>query len=390
MKILIIGSDQRNDLIHPFVENHSFEEVYYIEYKSALKRNKKIIQDLVFWEDFTHAYHLINTLKPDKIIFYAIEELKHVAVKIAAKKMNIACIHLEHGLRNKDLKSENSPEIILGITKKISLPIRFLLTTFYFKTFLRSPPPSQLFMLKFFFVRHTSRIIDIGKKMPENKFLKMDLYISFSEYIFEHLSEEIHISKDTANVTYIGFIGYDKILRNPQKINEKKVVFIDQPLHEQNLFGWTEKNKTEFLIALKKKIEDLNYEFFIKPHPSSDRTIYEENNLKTEDQLVKILDAQVFIGFISTMLLPLSGLSNRIVVCIEKHPKNSELKKSFLLVENNLALGVNSPSEINLDVSLLENHLKEKEIGLKKLLPYYLYKVDGEAKERLTNAILNN
>jgi hypothetical protein len=60
------------------------------------------------------------------------------------------------------------------------------------------------------------------------------------------------------------------------------------------------------------------------------------------------------------------------------------------LVENNLALGVNSPSEINLDVSLLENHLKEKEIGLKKLLPYYLYKVDGEAKERLTNAILNN
>ena len=123
---LIIGDYLRKDLLVPFQGMKTKCNLFFLEYyqqENVINDNYKEYGKIIFWKEFKNAFQLIETNKIDKIIFYAFESYNHIAIRAAAKQLNVKTYHLEHGFRNYDnlnkqesnsLKKNNSDLIILG------------------------------------------------------------------------------------------------------------------------------------------------------------------------------------------------------------------------------------------------------------------------------------
>jgi len=53
-----------------------------------------------YWTDYITPYTLLKKIKPDKIVFFEIIDLRQIALIIAARSKNIKTLYLEHGAAN--------------------------------------------------------------------------------------------------------------------------------------------------------------------------------------------------------------------------------------------------------------------------------------------------
>lgn len=395
--ILIIGDYSRKDLLYPFKLLIGKINMYFLTYYSAKElpsRDASQYGTILFWNEYSSGLELIKKLKIKKIIFYEYETFNNIALRAAAKELGIKCCHLEHGYRDYDLlkKLDKNPKTVKQIVFKIyffNYLKLFFISRFYYNTYKKCNNELKKQLLLFYKTRSSYGILSTFKKI-DSPLLKLDFYINFSSENFKYFRTKHHLKDNFKHFKLIGFPQFDNVpmaAKSNLNFNSNKLLFIDQPFLEQNLFGWTPKHKFSFLTELQELATTLKLKLIIKPHPINDNSFYD--NLDCEIINENIFDNYSYsyvIGFNSTLLFPLATIPNTLLICLNSHPEPFQSIENNIFVKNKVAIGLNQLSDLSRKSLKTKVLAKDRKSFVKK----YLYKFDGRSKSRLTKIILSS
>ena len=395
--ILIIGDYSRKDILSPFKLLIGKINMYFLTYYSAKElpsRDASQYGTILFWNEYSSGFELIKKLKIKKIIFYEYETFNNIALRAAAKQLGIRCYHLEHGYRDNifELSDEYMNSEIEKIIYKIPFVSYFKLffrSRFYYNTYKKCNNELKKQLLIFYKTRSIYGILSTFKKI-DSPLLKLDFYINFSSENFKYFRTKHHLKDNFKHFKLIGFPQFDNVplaAKSNLNLNSNKLLFIDQPFLEQNLFGWTPKHKFSFLTELQELATTLKLKLIIKPHPINDNSFYD--NLDCEIITENIFDNYSYsyvIGFNSTLLFPIATIPNTFLICLNNHPEPFQIIENNIFVKNKVAIGLNQLSDLSKKSLKMKVMAKDRKSFVKK----YLYKFDGRSKSRLTKIILSS
>ncbi|GAB2530959.1 polysialyltransferase family glycosyltransferase [Rufibacter soli] len=408
-RLLIVGDYNRRDFVEAFGKCKNEFEFYFIEYalSSEIKTDfHKEYGQALFWKDFSDAFSLLKKIKPEKVIFFFIESFNHVALNVACKNLQIPTYHLEHGFREYKLETalisnyappslaKNSLKGIL--LKALAIKDAFAKVKtklFFFRTVFKTSGKEKEFLRLFYNIRQANNVFHTFKKI-KSPYRTADIYLSYSPAIFQAHVKEDHLLPGHP-VRYIGMSEFDDWINiKPSEIEEKNIIFIHQPLSGQGFLGWTQAFESTFIAEFTRFCEENGYKLLIKKHPYDYSSIWnqalEEGKaelIASEDFLKKVTKTKIFVGFFSTMLIPVAALPHTVLFTFEGHPQNDLLPSEFLV-----ASGVSEPFY---DFRELEAKLKEiatiekvQKANKAGFINSWMYKFDGDAGKRLRNILV--
>lgn len=407
IKILLVGDYNRSDFLFVAKQLHKQAKFYFIEYlnKKELK-NEECLKygDVLFWKDFSDAYDLLENINPDKVLFYFIESYNHVALNVAAKIMNVPTYHLEHGLRGSVSFSKNisgsvkrSPKKNILRLMKNNQPLviwdKILNRRFFSNTIKESTGEARSFLKEYFEIRSKHSTLETWQKL-QNSLRLPGSYISYSPSVFR-FHKELDLLPDNYPVYFTGVPGFDNFFKwkNLENPNEN-VLFIDQPLHEVGLMGWTREYKLSFLEEIAHTITNHGKKLYIKPHPWNDSGIYDKIVKRKgvvifTDQWEDVIpEINTVIGFSSTLLMPFMAMDQICCFTLELHPKTGDLPYSQFLLESGACHAVNNIKEFSIKLKERECWHQKQRYLKEQFISDLLYKFDGRSTERLKNILL--
>lgn len=407
-KLLLVGDYNRNDFIYVAKLLAKEVEFYFIEFlnNKDLKNNDCLqYGKVIYWKDYKSAYDLLEKLKPEKVLFYFIESFNHVALNVACKVNQITTYHLEHGLRfslayyelanNSVSVEKQNVSFIIRLNNIANSIDKFKNRQFYKNTILKSPKKERLFLEKYFDIRSCNSIFHTFKVLKNNLRLP-DQYISFSPIIFNY-HKELEELPDSYSVNFIGIPQFDEFVKwKYLKNTGSNILFIDQPLHEQPIYGWSKEGKIDFLQSLSNCVTSLGRKLFIKPHPLNDISIY--NSVK-ENSMVELIhsewdnvvtDINTVLGFSSTLLLPFMGMDHICCFTWEQHPVMIDEPYSQFLINSNACKAVFNFDELKLNIQNRIQWYTLQKSNKDQFIKKYMYKFDGKSSDRLKNILLSD
>ena len=406
-KLLLVGDYNRNDFIYVAKLLAKDVEFYFIEFlnKKELKNNDCLqYGKVIYWKDYKSAYDLLEKLKPEKVIFYFIESYNHVALNVACKVNQITTYHLEHGLRFSLAYYELGNNSVSVEKQNVSFPIRlnnisnsldkFKNRQFYKNTILKSPKEERLFLEKYFSIRSCNSIIHTFKVL-KNILRLPDQYISFSPIIFNY-HKELEELADNYPVNFIGIPQFDDFVKwKHLKNSGSNILFIDQPLHEQPIYGWSKEGKIDFLQSLSHCVTSLGRKLFIKPHPLNDISIYHSVKENSMVELIHsewdnvVTDINTVLGFSSTLLLPFMAMDHICCFTWEQHPVMIDEPYSQFLINSNACNAVFNFDELKLNIQNRDHWYPLQKSNKDQFVKKYMYKFDGKSSDRLKDILLS-
>lgn len=316
--ILLIWWYERKDFMEVLKKLKDDYNVILLYYFS--KSHEKLDQfpdyglESVYWNDFTSAQHLIQTVKPHTIIFMGLSSLLPMTLNIVAKSRNIPTILLEHGLRDfqnsirRDLAGTRSKEQkgeehhkIYSQNKKRNL--QFLINSIRPNNFL-----SVLKLGKFLFLKRSlPEFLALSKvkfksRRPTFYFVPSTYYIEQYKFLDGAVPTEFK---------FIGNLFLDDVIKSiniKEKKNLNYFLLIDQPLNKP-----MEESKKLFLSNLNEFALNNKCKLLIKLHPRSYNAppLIEHENieyLKHVDDIARLMvESTKCYGFFSTLILPIIG-----------------------------------------------------------------------------------
>jgi len=408
MVILFCGiSFNRKDILKTFEPISKEADVFFIEnFKPEDITNSYIysLGNVLFWNQYKDAFQLLEEVKPDKLVFVLLDNYYHFALYAAAKKKSIPILYLDHGIRFEE-EFENLSQ--LETSRK----------TTGFQRIKKSNPFVWLSFLKNLFFRNTTRLLDKteatlmrsifffrGKNIHPT-FMRAfgenfipDHFIIYSPTTWRFYKKFFSITNDDGiRVTYTGIPSLDTFIsyKFHEKEKRKGVLFIDQPLHEQNLLGWTKVNKYQFLKDLDRVVTKCGHYLVIKPHPWNE-DIYTALEKETQIQIIRseikkeMIESEIsFVGsFNSTLLLPFCAMEEIVTFCMENHPSPVSPSISAGITKYKTAVELKETEHLT---SLLTDEKKYLELKNKNI-PFFiqdvLYAFDGYSSTRMIKAIL--
>lgn len=401
-RILLVGDYNRSDFLHLAKLFHSEIDFFFIEFVNQyFLKNKECLKygQVLYWKNYKHAYDLLNKIRPEKVIFYFIESYNHVALNVAAKTYGIHTYHLEHGLRFKidvRIKEMSYLERFFDKIKKIAqlqyLYDRYASRMFFRRTVKDSSKQEKEFLNFYYSVRKGNSIHATFEKI-KNPLRLPDWYISFSPIIFS-FHKLIEKLPDNYPVYFTGIPFFDHFAKwKTLKGHGENVLFIDQPLVEQKLMGWTIKYKWVFVMELITIIHALGKKLYIKPHPWNDKSIYETlsgNVIVLEDEWETVVpNINTVLGFSSTLLMPFMAMDHITCFTLEMHQWKLEMPYSIFLLKSGACHAVNDFEGLSQKLNELEKwHVKQTHFK-EQFIKDYMYKFDGNSSRRLKNILLD-
>jgi hypothetical protein len=413
-KIVIVGDYNRSDFLLVARLIYKEADVYFIEYlnESYLTSNECLkYGDVLYWKNFSDAYDLLEKIKPDKIIFYFLETYNHVALNVACKVKQVPTYHLEHGLRfslsfykavnNKFKESiKSTPGYLKYVSKFNELAnIRVIYDKyrnrqFFKRTQFKSPLAENHFLGEFFKIRSQNIIFDTFQQLKSSLRLP-DSYISFSPIIFNY-HKVLENLPDAYPVSFIGIPQFDPFFQWRHLSNAgNHILFIDQPFHEQQIYGWTRKDKELFLTELAHRAKILNRKLYIKPHPYNEQDFYSKV-LSTEsvelviDEWEKVVpEINTVLGFSSALLLPFMAMDHIACFTLEIHPQKIQEPYSQFLLDSEACHAASSFDDLFQKLNEREYWYIEQSNHKELFIEKYMYKFDGEASKRLKSILLD-
>ena len=340
-------------------------------------------------------------------MFYFIESFNHVALNVACKFRGVKTLHIEHGIRYFEIQeyynSSYTPPAKLKLGDKLrklagigQIWNRFKGRFFYSNTISALPKEHAEFLKAYFNIRNSTNIFETFREVRDPLRIA-DTYISFSPQIFKFHIKSDHLP-DNYPVHFIGCPSFDYLVGcDNRNGNASDILFIDNAFESQDLFGWTQQNKKEFLNELLQFSLQQKRKLWIKIHPYSNPEVYssvgkEENvGLISTDKEVKdvVSRSAIVVGFYSTLLMPLMALEHTTCFSLEMHPAKTGFKFSSFLVETGAIKEAGSWEELSQFVGQLSFHHAEQKKHKQKFIQDWLYKFDGRSGERLKNILLS-
>lgn len=405
-KIILVGDYSREDRLHVAKLLKDKADFYFIEFlnkKEVFSWKHREYGREIFWKDFSDAYDLLERIGPSRIVFYFLEAYNHVALNVAARTKGIPTYHLEHGVRffvEGAVFNYDTPKPLLK--RLLSDPVRFISNgidrfknkRFYDNTLQKSDGEARACLEEFYKIRSTHGILDTFKKV-RNTLRWPDEYISFSPLIFEFHKASENLPEDYP-VHFIGIPAFDQFAqwKNLQEVGNA-VLFIDQPMYEQKLMGWTSAYKKEFLSRLSTIVNDLGRKLIIKPHPWNDKSVYDailsnSDVVIVENDWSNVVDKiDTVIGFSSTLLVPFIAMQQLCCFTMEMHPQKGTKPFSYFFLGSGACHAVQSFEELNENLAERKTWHEKQKLAKENFVDEYMFRFDGKSSERLIGILLN-
>jgi hypothetical protein len=382
--------NNRPELLTPFSKMTDEIDFIHLYYRNRHERQKPTSPfEMIYWFDFKSPYHLLDAIKPDKVIVPGADDLLCISLIAGCRNRGIPTYSMQHGYI-----PENLEEIFIPL-KRRSFFTRSVLRDYakIFSFYLRSIKrfSLKLFIQYFLLAIAYSRKGLIILKNYDYKWRMPDFYICFTKHSGVYYIERDKIPED--KILEIGIPTFDALLQSNNKMtnskenDDKYYLLIDtsfaeykDPIDENlitrcysELESFCNKNNAH----LKIKLHPFNYEKAgLFTHPN----ICFYRNLAEDELTSMIKNAEGCFSFYSTLCVP--------IVCLKKLYQIKFFDVFFKeLVELEITPILDFHTFTAANISF--DNFKVNEHGLEKFIHKYLYKADGKATSRLKNLLLN-
>jgi hypothetical protein len=406
LKILLVVTPERKDFYDYLsaASNTDFYILWYVKKKDAeFISLPSFISGQYFWGEYTTPFSLLEKIKPDRIIFFEIIDLRQIALIVAAKRKRISTFYLEHGAAgDKETAILRWDEKGFKTHKLPYLKKRFLnffwdvFKSKLFYYFVTGEFTSLRSYLKYFFLPFKMLKGSPNKILAHNKFPERvpDFSIVFNKANFEEYALYTGITETQAGFTGVPF--FDSYYAGNLH-EENHIVYIDHPYLEERILGWTAQYHTKISEALFSFAESNKMKLYIKLHPRSEIKRWLEYKFNPENvQILQAGDftelylrAKLILGFSSSLMIGLLSARKNIVL-LGWHPQPKIFGYDFSKT------GLCHISLYPEDLLTKYKRWKEHNLTLENdsaycdFLKEYNYPFDGKATERVIKAIMTN
>ncbi len=397
--ILVVYNYNRHDFLSYFEASQGHINFYFAQFTSPLEEKNKEYKKFgkaIYWGNYSHVFHLLDTIKPGKVLFHYIESNFHILLNAACAARSIPTFIIDHGIKDvnidirlKDyyrLKRRNG--VLHRLFPLLSQAIPRLKARLYFNESLSLLPEKDRLEL------HN---LQSGKRYGLSGVLRQPTaYLAISKKTFEFHQTAGNLAHDKPYST-IGIPTFDKLAHlKPAPALQSNVLFIDQGLATMGLLGWTPKNHAHFLEEFASSCKSRGYVLHIKPHPrqaaSTWAILRRHSHVKivSDEELKEILPyTRLIVGFMSTYLLPLAAMPHTALITLENHPTGRlDVSKSF--IDAGVVHPVYDVDELNQGLDQIAELNRQQRPNKATFTEEWLYKFDGKAGERLREILLRD
>ena len=404
MRILLVSDPKRPDFHNYFLSHLRDQEIFLLWYYDQsdidydLDEYTKQGIKVIFWKSFKTPQHLIEDLKPDRIILLEIIDFWQIPLVIAAHNWKVPSFFLEHGVGN-------SVEMVLKrfselpsvqhrlkyyMRKLFSRAGKILHNRLFFLSVLKYLPKKQwpnYLKLLVYYKRYTP-LEALTKLKFRNRTPHFAVLFNRNNIAPFQLYNEI----EDSNIITEGVPFFDKYFTSSPAAKDH-LVFIDHPYLEMNLLKWSDDHHERIARVLEDFAVKRNIEIIIKLHPRSLKTNWDRYALhplislkQSEDITPEMLTSRLILGFSSTLINALIGVKKNIVLLgwhPEPHISGDDFSKSGLCHVSYL------PEDIfaRYDDWISVNRSQQNEDSFDKFIKEYNYPFDGMATQRVVRVI---
>jgi hypothetical protein len=357
---------------------------------------------IAYWTEFSTPAQLLKQLRPDRIIFFEIIDLRQIALIVQASRNGIPTFYLEHGAaghketaisRWSDITftGHKAPYLMKRMTTALPYVIRSKF--FYYSVlsgFRSAGSYRKYFLLPFKMIKGAPNKVLAHNLFRERVPLRS---IVFNEANFEEYATYTGIDHKDADLTGVPF--FDKYYR-PEISSKDYVVYIEHPYYEENLQGWTKEHHSKIAETLFRFAELKGIPVFIKLHPRSNRRLWNDYHIPSLVNIVQAgdftelyLGAKLILGFSSSLI---NGFlcAKKNVVLLGWHPQPKIFGADFSTT--GLCHVSFSPEELDQQFEAWASHNQtlEKEEGYQAFLKKFNHPFDGKATSRVIETIVRN
>jgi CDP-glycerol glycerophosphotransferase (TagB/SpsB family) len=404
MRILIVVDPERFDF-YSYLSKNSLNEYCLIwhEKESDMKISAQELplkfKNIFYWTQFGTPLQLLNVVKPDKIIFFEIIDLRQIALLVTANFKNITTFYLEHGAAgdkeaarklwwDKDLYKANKWPYF---KKRIRNLKAILQSKVFYYSVLQGFNSFRSFWKYFWLPFQMLRMLPnkaLGNNIFEERVPKFAL--TFNQVNFDQF--QIYTGCKQERLVTTGIPFFDRYFSS-DPLEENYIIYIEHPYLEQGFLNWTKEHHKKIAEALFQFAKETQTHLYIKLHPASDRNNWK--NYEFDERYVAIiqqgdytdlfLKSKMILGYSSSLITGLACAKKNIVL-LGWHPEPHIFGLDFSRA------GVCHKSLDIADLTMKveqwkENNLCENETNYITFLKKYNWPFDGKATERVFKAI---
>ena len=410
MIILFVGFPPgRRDLLKNVAGGATGADSYFLESFRPEEISDPFISTLgkvIFWRDYPDAVAILEALRPEKIVCMHIESYYHIALRLAARHLRIPVVFIDHGIRfanQATLQKQVYEARPYTLTQRIrrSRPgglLTRLYNRFFAATMKRIDPAVAKQGKKMFLTRATGTPLSLMQKHADG--LRPDAIIAYSPETMKAHAAMFQLPAGFTQVTFTGIPSLDPFApflapAAGQGSDKKSLLWIDQPMHEQKILGWTADAKLSFYRNLVRAAQAAGYVLYLKLHPWN-KPVHEqlEPEYREAIRVVADLTPELITGissagsFNSALLLGFCAMPGVATFCMEVHPVTATPAFAQELTKWGTAALLRSYEELQHLLARPEAFLEEKQARIPAFIQEAAYAMDGHASERITEALL--
>jgi hypothetical protein len=355
---------------------------------------------IVFWNQFRTPRALIKKLRPDKIVFFEIIDLRQISLIVTAKKMKVRTFYLEHGAAGDKETAKNRWQETTFVKHKVP---------YYAKRIKNST--RDIFFSKLFYYSVVGGFQSIGSyfkylalpfKMlfdPPNKVLTHTIFkervpdcsIVFNKSNYDEYALYTGISEQEALLSGVPF--FDRYFCG-DVVEHNHIVYIEQPYLEPKLLNWTKEHHKRIADNFSLFAKKTGIKVYIKLHPITDAALWQDyfsDNDRVEiiqhgDFTDIFLSSKLILGY-SSSLINAFLCARKNVVLLGWHPQPQIFGSDFS--KTGLCHVSLNPCDLNTKFEswCAHNLASENESAYEKFLLLYNCPFDGKATQRVLEAI---
>ncbi|MCB9610251.1 MAG: hypothetical protein H6716_26925 [Polyangiaceae bacterium] len=363
--------------------------------------------EVVRWQQFRSASHLLRQLRVRRIVFFELETLNQVALNAIARDAGVTTVFCDHGIQDmqisrqaRRLGTEHAPTATPLLARLLRARHRVLPAIgdrlFFARSLISARREVADFLRRYRSVRMTSTIFDTYDRIHDSRLYPTE-YLCISARNYEFHRAMNHGWSD-ARVSYFGLPEFDELSGSAAERNPQVALYVDQPYVHQDKYGWTKEAKLTFLTQISKSVTEGGFTLLARPHPREgdfwrDYAV-EIQALGIEvvsdtDRLQAMRSAGVVLGFNSTLLLPLAASEGVAVFCLHMHP-DPRFAPSPMFVDAGVARWVHSAEELvgALAAESLRRTRVEQDRHKGAFVREWMHAFDGRCGERFEALVL--